>query len=200
MPATDLAALEACRQAVLNFWFPDGLSTMRPIWFQRDEEFDRQIRERFAALPDQALAGLLDPWMTTAEGSVALAVVLDQFPRNLFRGQPQAFQYDAKAREVARDAVLTRQYDQLLPPAARIFLYLPFEHSEDLAGQDRSVALFERLREHPEHSAPGGTIDYAHRHREVIQRFGRFPHRNQTLGRNSTADELDYLRRPGAGF
>jgi uncharacterized protein (DUF924 family) len=126
--------------------------------------------------------------------------LLDQFPRNLHRGTPEAFASDAHARAIARQAVLREAHDLCLPHTARCFLYLPFEHSEDSADQDLSVTLFEGLRDDPVHAAPGGSIDYAWRHRAVIRRFGRFPHRNATLGRASTPEEAAYLAQPGAGF
>ncbi|KAA2211527.1 DUF924 family protein [Teichococcus oryzae] len=195
-----MSGLDRQQKAILDFWFADGLDTQRAAWFRRDEAFDEAIRKSFWTLPDQARDGAFDHWLGTPEGSLALLLVLDQFPRNLFRGQERAFAYDPKAREAAREAVLTHRHDEALPPAARVFLYLPFEHSEALADQDLSVSLFERLRDYPEHRAEGGSIDYALRHRDVIRRFGRFPHRNAILGRASTAEEEAYLREPGAGF
>lgn len=195
-----MSGLDRQQKAILEFWFADGLDTQRAAWFRRDEAFDEAIRKSFGTLPDQALDGAFDHWLGTPEGSLALLLVLDQFPRNLFRGQERAFAYDPKAREAAREAVLTHRHDEALPPAARVFLYLPFEHSEALADQDLSVSLFERLRDYPEHRVEGGSIDYALRHRDVIRRFGRFPHRNAILGRASTAEEEAYLREPGAGF
>jgi uncharacterized protein (DUF924 family) len=146
------------------------------------------------------MEGRLDAWSDSPPGALALAILLDQFPRNLHRGTAQAFAADAKAQEVARRAVLARRFDLALAPTARIFLYLPFEHGEAMADQDLSVALFEGLRDRPAHRAPGGTIDYAWRHREVIARFGRFPHRNAALGRESTPAERAWLAVPGNGF
>ena len=187
-------------KSILDFWFADGPDTARPAWFRRDDGFDAQIRERFQALLDPAREGELDGWAETPEGALALLLVLDQFPRNLHRGTPHAFAADAQARRVARIAVVERRLDLRLTPTQRVFLYLPFEHAEDMAAQDLSVALFEGLRDHPAHAAPGGAIPYAWRHREVIQRFGRFPHRNAALGRVSTPAEQAYLAQPGAGF
>ncbi|MFL1460894.1 DUF924 family protein [Roseococcus sp. DSY-14] len=185
---------------VLDFWFSDGPGTPRKAWFVRDDAFDDAIRQRFAALLAPAREGVLDGWADTAEGALALLLVLDQFPRNLHRGTPLAFAFDARAREVARRAVLGRRQDQALTPTQRVFLYLPFEHSEAMADQDLSVALFEGLRDSPPHRMPGGAIDYAWQHRRVIRRFGRFPHRNAALGRPSTPAEQAYLAQPGAGF
>ncbi|MCW8087295.1 DUF924 family protein [Sabulicella glaciei] len=185
---------------ILGFWFSDGPDGYRRAWFMRDDSFDAEIRERFGTLVRPAREGRMDDWADTPEGALALLLVLDQFPRNLHRGTPDAFASDAHAREVARASVLERQHDLRLTPTQRVFFYLPFEHGEAMADQNLSVALFEGLRDHPAHAASGGTIDYAWRHWEVIRRFGRFPHRNATLGRESTEAERAYLAQPGAGF
>jgi uncharacterized protein (DUF924 family) len=185
---------------ILQFWFEGDRHGFRERWFRRDDAFDAAIRDRFGALVVPAREGALDAWAATPEGALALCLVLDQFPRNLFRGTAEAFASDAQARAVARRAVLRHRQDLALTATERMFLYLPFEHGEALADQDLSVALFEGLRDDPVHRAPGGTIDYAWRHRAVIQRFGRFPHRNAALGRDSTPAELAYLATPGAGF
>lgn len=187
-------------QAVLDFWFDGDVTLPRPAWFQRDAAFDAAIRSRFGAAVVPAREGALDGWTATPEGSLALLILLDQFPRNLFRGSPEAFASDPQARAIARQVVLVRRHDLALHPTQRGFCYLPFEHSEAMADQDLSVALFEGLRDHPPARAPGGSIDYAWRHRRVVQRFGRFPHRNAVLGRADTADEAHYLAQPGAGF
>jgi uncharacterized protein (DUF924 family) len=179
---------------LLAFWFADGPDAWRDLWFRRDDAFDAALRARFGALEAP------DDWGQTPEGALALCLALDQLPRNLRRGTAAAFAEDARARHIARQAVLDRGFDRALTPTQRVFLYLPFEHSEDLADQDLSVALFEGLRDHPRHAAPNGAIGYAWRHRAVIRRFGRFPHRNQTLGRESTEAERAYLAQPGAGF
>ncbi len=185
---------------ILQFWFAEGPDGYRKAWFVRDEAFDTEIRDRFGALVVPAREGALDAWAETPEGALALFLVLDQFPRNLFRGSPEAFASDAHAQALARRVVLQQRLDLALTPTQRIFLYLPFEHAEDMEAQNLSVALFEGLRDHPHLAAPGGSIDYAWRHRAVIGRFGRFPHRNATLGRESTPAELTYLAQPGAGF
>jgi uncharacterized protein (DUF924 family) len=186
--------------AILEFWFGDDVTLPRPAWFQRDAAFDAAIRQRFAALVVPAREGALDGWAATPEGALALLILLDQFPRNLFRGSAEAFASDAHARQVARRAVLDDRHDLALHPNQRPFLYLPFEHSEALADQDLSVALFEGLRDFPPQRALGGGIDYAWRHRRVIERFGRFPHRNAVLGRGDSPAEAAYLAQPGAGF
>jgi uncharacterized protein (DUF924 family) len=184
---------------VLDFWFVDGLGTFRKAWFTKDAEFDAGISARFAHLLAPGRDGALDDWATTPEGAVALLLVLDQFPRNLHRGSAEAFAADAHARAIARRVVLAQGFDRALPAAAAIFLYLPFEHGEAMADQDVSVALFEGLRDTPAMAAPQGAIAYAWRHREVIQRFGRFPHRNAALGRQSTPAEEIWLA-AGGGF
>jgi uncharacterized protein (DUF924 family) len=185
---------------LLGFWFADGPDASRQAWFQRDDAFDAEIRTRFGALVVPAREGALDDWAATPEGALALFLVLDQFPRNLFRGSAEAFASDAHALTLARRLVLGGRMDLALTPTQRVFLYLPFEHAESLDAQDHSVALFEGLRDQPAHARPNGTIDYAWRHRAVIAQFGRFPHRNATLGRESTPAELTYLSQPGAGF
>ena len=186
---------------VLEFWFgaPGSAEhgSLRKCWFEKDPAFDAEIRRRFLALVDEAAAGRLDDWADRPEGLLALIVLLDQFPRNLFRDAPRAFATDAQALALAQQA-LAQGVDALLMPVARAFIYLPFEHSEDLAMQDRAVALFAALAQHGE--AFASYLDYAERHRDVIRRFGRFPHRNAILGRASTPEEIAFLARPGAGF
>lgn len=187
-------------EEILAFWFQGEPDTFRMAWFQKYEAFDAEIRARFGSLVVPAREGAFDAWAAAPEGALALLILLDQFPRNLHRGSAEAFASDAKARQVAREAVLARRLDLALTPTQRSFLYLPFEHSEAMADQDLSVTLFEGLRDHPAHAAPGKGIDYAWRHWRVIRRFGRFPHRNAALGRESTPVEVAYLAQPGAGF
>jgi uncharacterized protein (DUF924 family) len=184
---------------VLGFWFADGPDTFREAWFKRDDAFDAAIRDRFAVAAIAAREGALDDWATQPDSALALLVLLDQFPRNLHRGSAEAFASDAHARAIARDVVLTHRFDLGLSHTERVFCYLPFEHSEAMADQDLSVALFEGLRDDARMAKPDGTIDYAWRHRVVIQRFGRFPHRNAALGRESTAAEQAWLA-AGGGF
>ncbi len=180
---------------VLEFWFAGDPTVWRQQrWFVRDDAFDAEIGSRFALAVEAARDGALDSWAATAQGALALMITLDQFPRNLFRGSHLAFAGDAHARRIALAAL---PWAGGLTPVQLVFLYLPFEHSEDLADQDRSVALFESLRGDGD---VGVTADYAHRHREVIARFGRFPHRNAALGRQNTPEEEAYLAEPGAGF
>ena len=184
----------------LEFWFGSPGSAeygqSRAVWFKKDPAFDEQVRTRFGAVHQAAAAGKLDDWSATSESCLALVIVLDQFSRNMYRDTPQAFAFDAKALAAARRAV-DAGLDSSMLPVQRMFLYLPFEHSEDLAQQSRSLALFDGLSAFPEMAEP---IAYARRHYEVIARFGRFPHRNRILGRVSTPEEREYLSQPGSGF
>ena len=189
-------------QDILDFWFLPGgdpaYGQQRDVWFRKDDAFDAAIRERFGAVVDQALAGGLREWdQLGPQGTLARILVLDQFTRNAFRGLPQSFAGDALALAAAQQLVDSGA-DQTLLPVQRWFAYMPFEHAEDARMQERSVALFGALAQ----ANPGydGALDYAHKHRGVIARFGRFPHRNPILGRASTPEETDYLAQPGAGF
>jgi uncharacterized protein (DUF924 family) len=187
---------------VLNFWFlaPDapGHGQAREDWFRKDDGFDAQVRERFGALIAQAVAGGLREWDDEGpQGTLARILVLDQFTRNARRDTSGAFEGDALALAAARSLVDSGA-DRALTPVQRWFAYLPFMHAEDARAQEQSVELFTELaREHPGFDS---ALDYAHRHRGVIARFGRFPHRNRILGRASTPDELAYLSQPGSGF
>ncbi len=186
---------------VLAYWFgvpgDAGYGHPRAAWFNKDEAADAEIRSRFRALHMWAHTGLLDAWDEQAESALALTLVLDQFSRQIHRGQPKAFASDGKALAVAEKAIAAG-FDQALPPLQRAFFYFPFEHAESLAAQDRAVALFAALAENA--PALASFADYARRHREVIARFGRFPHRNAILGRESTPEEAEYLAQPGSGF
>lgn len=184
---------------ILDFWFADGPSTKRAIWFQSTPEFDAGCRDLCGDLLAPAREGGLDDWAETAPGALALLLVLDQMPRNIHRGTALAFASDAKARAMARLA-LDRGFDQQVTLAQRTFFYLPFEHAENMADQDIAVRLLTALGLEPGVENGARTIEFAERHRDVIRRFGRFPHRNAALGRVSTVAEADYLARPGAGF
>jgi uncharacterized protein (DUF924 family) len=162
------------------------------MWFAPEPGLDDTIRTRFLGTYEQAASGALDGWAESAEGALALVVVLDQFPRNMFRGQARAFAADDKALAIAEDAV-ARRLDQALPALWRTFLYLPFEHAEDRATQERSVALFRSLGD-------AETLRYAEAHRDIVARFGRFPHRNAILGRDSTPEEAAWLAAGGETF
>jgi uncharacterized protein (DUF924 family) len=180
---------------VLEFWFVPG-ETSRREWFLKDAAFDARIRDGFGPLIAEALAGGLGEWSATARGALARVIVLDQFTRNAFRETPQAFAGDERARATASDAI-ARGYDRALAPVERWFLYIPFEHSESLADQERSLALFRALATETGLSDP---LDWAERHAKVIRLFGRFPHRNAILGRTSTPEEVIFLRSPGSRF
>jgi uncharacterized protein (DUF924 family) len=171
--------------AVLDFWF----QRERKAWFAKDAGFDAEIRSRFLPLYELAAGGGLAEWREEPRSCLALVIVLDQFPRNMFRGTARAFAADAAALEAARTLV-DRGWDKSLSPDERTFAYLPFEHSEDLRDQERSLRLFEGNE----------NLEWARRHYEVIRRFGRFPHRNAALGRASTPEEIEFLKQPGSGF
>lgn len=189
-------------QEVLDFWFlpPSnaGHGKQRAEWFRKDDAFDAAIRERFGAAIDHAIAGGLREWDEQgARGVLARILVLDQFTRNAYRGTPESFAGDALALSAARQLVASGAH-LALRPWERSFVYMPFEHAEDARMQEQAVDLFTELS--AAHEGFGASLDYAHRHRGVIARFGRFPHRNAILGRASSPEELDYLSQPGAGF
>ncbi len=168
-------------ETVLTFWRDAGPER----WFAKSDAFDAAIRERFLATCEAAAGGSLNHWRTKAEHALALTIVLDQFPRNIFRNSPRAFAADPLALEVANEA-LERGYDSQVPARERSFFYLPLMHSEDLADQERCVALYRALGE------PQGE-KYADIHADIIRRFGRFPHRNAVLGRTTTPEEQAFL-------
>ena len=198
------ASLPPAVTKILSFWFGDPAAMgseygkERRIWFHKDPTFDQHVRDEYLTCYEQARQGACDDWLQTPHGTLALIVLLDQFPRNLFRGTSRSFEADQQALSVAQSAI-AQGYDQsLLLPVERLFLYLPFEHSENLEHQEQSVTLFQALIQiAPElHS----TLEYAYRHRDVIARFGRFPHRNDLLGRSSTPAEIEFLQQPGSRF
>jgi uncharacterized protein (DUF924 family) len=197
--ATDLQARAG---AVRDFWFGTGaeFGRVRKIWFEKNEVFDRHCGD-FLEDHERAARGEYDAMAGTPAGAVALVVLLDQIPRNLFRGTARAFATDAKALAVARQAVAAGM-DRDLSPVERVFLYLPFEHSESLEDQARSVALFESLPVTPDYPAAerDNTVDYARRHKVIVERFGRFPHRNAALRRESTPEEIAFLAGPNSSF
>jgi uncharacterized protein (DUF924 family) len=193
--------IDAQAQAVLDFWFgapgdPQHLLP-RKQWFVKEEAFDASIRERFGAVIERAIAGELAHWAATPGGALAQIVVLDQFTRNAHRGNARAFAGDARALVAAQALVGTGQ-DRTLPGVQRQFVYLPFEHAENLVMQCESTRLFAQLeRDEP---AVGELLIWAQRHHDIIERFGRFPHRNAALGRASTPDEVTFLQQPGSSF
>lgn len=193
---------------VLFYWFltpthdDSYLSERMKLWFRKDDATDRHIAERFGAVLAEASAGGLDSWAELSRGRLGLIIVLDQLSRNIHRGQPEAFAADDKARALCLEG-LAKGHDQRLHPIERLFFYLPLEHSEDLALQERSVALVGALVEEVPTEVRSwyeSFLDYARRHRDVIARFGRFPHRNAILGRPSTPEEASFLEQPGSSF
>lgn len=189
-------------QQVLDFWFgapgSEGYGQPRREWFVKNPGFDAEIRARFGASIDRAVSGGLRDWDGQGpQGVLARILLLDQFTRNAFRDTPAAFAGDALALAAARGLVDSGA-DRALLPVQRTFVYLPFEHAEDAFMQERAVELFSTLAA----EQPGfeSNLDYAHRHRGVIARFGRFPHRNAILGRASTPDEIEFLKQPGSRF
>jgi len=173
-------------EEIFLFWKDAGPAK----WFVADPAFDERVRERFLETYEAAMRGELDHWERSAYGAFALVILLDQFPRNMFRGTPKAFASDEKAKQIA-DRAIAAGRDKAVDPEVHTFFYMPYMHSERLADQDRCVELM----------AAGGeqeNIKYAEIHRDAIARFGRFPHRNETLGRKSTLEEIAYL--DGGGF
>ena len=189
-------SMSVSAEDVLGFWFQGEPDTWRTDpWFRKSDAFDDAIRTRFGTAVQAAQDGVLDGWAATPEGTLALLLLLDQFGRNIHRGSRLAFAGDAHARRIARAAIAVG-IEAKLTPVQRVFLYLPFEHSEEMADQDLSVRLFEAL---PPAEWRDSVVDYAHRHRDVIREFGRFPHRNAALGRDSTVAEQAWLD-AGGGF
>ena len=191
---------------ILDFWLgpldDQGFSddAHRQQWFQKDDAFDQALRDRFGALHERASRGELDGWRDTPRGRLALVIVLDQFSRNLFRGRAAMFAQDEAALALARTA-LAHGDEAALAPQERYFLYMPFMHSEALADQEKCVALFEGARASvaPERR-DAFDPKWAVMHRDIVARFGRFPHRNEILGRQSTPEEVAFLEEPGSSF
>jgi uncharacterized protein (DUF924 family) len=170
---------------VLEFWF----QRERKDWFAKDERFDAEILSRFLPLYARAAGGGLADWLQAPRSCLALVIVLDQFPRNMFRGSARAFAADPLALAAAR-TIVERGWDRSFSPDERTFAYLPFEHSESIEDQERSLKLFEG----------GENFEWARKHYDIVRRFGRFPHRNAVLGRESTPDEREFLSQPGSSF
>lgn len=194
-------------EAILRHWFDDGdgwdFSPEREaFWFGKSPEVDRELRRLFAADMERAAAGTLDHWAQTPRGRLALILLLDQIPRNINRGTPAAFAHDARALALATEGI-ARGHDLELRPIERTFFYLPFEHAEDRQAQERAVRLYhDLLVAAPDHAKGRFRVfwEYAVRHQEIIERFGRFPHRNEILGRESTPEEIEFLKLPGSSF
>jgi len=193
---------------ILQFWFGDvdelGRSDVMHSrrWFMKDDAFDREIRDRFGETFADVRAGHREQWLDDPRGRVAYVIVLDQFPRNMFRGTARMFEGDRQALAAAVEGI-ARHDDAELNVNERSFLYMPFMHSEDVDMQDRSVALFTELAEGAPSELRGSlvaAVQYAEKHREIITRYGRFPHRNAVLGRESRPEELAFIAQPGSGF
>lgn len=193
---------------VLWFWLGDvdgdGLAdeALTQRWWRKDPDFDHEIAAKFEPTWQAIMAGDREAWLDDPHGRLAYIMVLDQFARNMFRGTPRAFEGDAKALSVAADGVKIG-LDRALHGHERVFFYMPFQHSEDLAVQERGVELFRALRDHSEgrvREAVAVNVDFAKRHRDVVAQWGRFPHRNAVLGRTSTPGEVEFLKGPNSSF
>lgn len=194
--------------SIRDFWFgsePTDAAVAKSraaLWWEKNAEVDAQMRTRFESLVEEVGAGMHRSWATTPHGALTLILLTDQFPRNIYRDTAQAFSFDTQALDYAR-AIIEAGFDRRLRPIERVFCYLPFEHSERLADQDRSVELFKALLAEvgaADKTLFAGYLDFAERHRNVIRRFGRFPHRNHILGRASRAEEAAFLAEPGSSF
>lgn len=195
-------------QPLLYWWFGSSESAREvaaqkgKLWFGKRDSQDLEARERFGDWTEQALAGGLTEWMQHPEGWLALVLLLDQIPRMIFRDIPKAFAGDLRAQKLVAQGIAA-DYDRQLQPIQRVFIYLVFEHSEDLAVQNEGVSRYiELVAQQPEidRALFSDYLDYAERHQKVIAQFGRFPHRNAVLGRESTAEELEFLSKPGSRF
>ncbi len=202
MPDTITAA------TVLDFWFGKAggdtatAQAQQKLWWSKNENVDAEIRKRFSGLVDAAASGRHDDWAPEPRGRLALILLFDQFPRNMYRDTPRAFGYDPLACKLALEGIAANT-DRSLRPVERVFFYLPLEHAESPELQERCVALFTALAAgvpEADRKTFAGYVDYAVRHRDVIHRFGRFPHRNRILGRVSTPEEIDFLKQPGSSF
>jgi len=198
----------ATPEAILDYWF--GAQTgaaeiakrQSALWFGKLPEKDREVTERFTGIFNAAVAGSLNDWCASPRGRLALIIVLDQFPHHIHRETPVAFAQDAKALALSLAALATGE-DKLLKLIEHVFLYLPLEHAESRAMQDLSISLYQQLEDEAIESERvlfNNFLEYAHRHREVVLRFGRFPHRNAILGRASSPEEIAFLKQPGSRF
>lgn len=185
---------------ILGFWFgyPDdaGYGKPRQFWFAQNPEFDREVQTRFQTDYELAASGKLDDWKESPRSCLAFIILLDQFSRNMFRGDAKAFATDPQALLAAKHAV-SQGFDREFLPVQRWFFYLPFEHSENLDDQRQAVELYKQLSDYPDCA---GAIDYAIQHLKIIERFGRFPHRNKILGRETTPEEAEFLQQPNSSF
>lgn len=183
MPSQNTPTPNIPAQDILNFWFSENVEKH---WFIRSDNLDEEIKQRFLSLYEKAHHGKLDDWANNAYSALALTIILDQFPRNMFRGSGRAFEADTKARQTAKTSI-AQGFDQQVTVKQRMFFYLPLMHSEELADQKKSVALYEAL-------GNASALDYAHQHLDIIAKFGRFPHRNAALKRKNTQQETEFLK------
>ncbi len=195
-------------EAIIKFWLGDvsapseALKRRGKIWFSADAELDWEIASRFGGLIEPGIDEVVERWQGTPRGRLGLIILLDQFPRNIYRGTEMAFAFDAKSLELSQGGI-DAGMDQLLKPLERMFFYMPFQHAENPEIQQRAVALFEALAlSSPDHQREffHYSLGFAREHQELIARFGRFPHRNRLLGRESTAEEIAYLEGGGKTF
>lgn len=195
-------------ESILQFWFGEAADDAEVIrqrsdlWWKKNTEIDEEIRRRFQATLEAEVRGELGTWSQSPHGQLARILLLDQFPRNIYRGTPNAFAYDQRARTRAHTA-LDQGLDRKIRPVKRLFVYMPFEHSEDTNDQAASVRLFtELVQKVPAEHGPlfKNLLGYALRHKEIVDRFGRFPHRNALLGRASTPEEQEFLRGADSSF
>lgn len=198
---TPAIALDPCAQEVLDYWFGAPGSPEygheRSLWFMQSDAVDADIRSRFLAAHQKASAGHYDAWTQTPLGACALIILLDQFSRNLYRGQAAAFAADAQALAIARKLVEQGKDCDLPTPHHRSFVYLPFEHDESIESQHESLRLYEALKKE---TGLASSLEWAIKHAVIIERFGRYPHRNFILGRTSSAEEKAFLQEPGSSF
>jgi uncharacterized protein (DUF924 family) len=199
---------EQDHRLILDFWFGNSADDVQifeqksSLWWRKDEELDREIESTFSAALESLIAGQLTAWKQDAESLLAMIILADQFSRNIYRNKAKAFAQDELALALSLEGLESR-IDLKLGIVQRIFFYMPLEHSESMSMQDRSVEMFEQLCESATEDVRQeiiGNLDYAIKHREVIEKFGRFPHRNAILGRDSRPEEIEYLKQPGSGF
>lgn len=196
---------QATPDDLLNLWLGEPGSpplALASQWYKKDEAFDRALRDRFEATLEAGVRGELGAWRSTPRGQLAAIILFDQLSRNMFRGTPRAFAQDALALALTTDALSNGSYEAL-SPIERSFALMPLMHAEDITSQRRCVAEFEKLAaEAPEELKKflANSVDYARRHAAIVERFGRFPHRNETLGRASTPEEVEFLKQPGSSF
>jgi len=193
-----MLAMKSLAPDVLRFWFGDGAEygKVHKRWFEKDPTFDALVTKRYQKLHQEMRDGAHREWLDEPHACLARIIVLDQFPRHVYRGSAHAFSTDALAREAAKHLV-DKGWDRDRLPVERMFAYLPFQHSESLADQERAIELYQPLKAFPE---TADTDRYAIAHRDIIRRFGRFPHRNAALGRSSTPEEIEFLQKPGSSF